>query len=208
MLRPFAARAAFFLSVLVVAGVAYAEVGGGHGAAAGHGAAGQHAAAHVDWKTLGWHAANLAVFLAGLVYFLRKPIMEFLAQRRAVIAEGLEEAGRLRSEAATKLQELEGKLGNLAGERDKLLAVYREEGERERSRLGEAAQKAAEALRREVQFMLEQETRALQRQIRSRAAEAAVALAEDAIRREITAQDRVRLADEYIEKLKLAASPR
>ena len=219
----------FVVSLLVAAPLSFAAVAyadepkDGHPAPAGHGAqqaphgAGHAAKAvahavhhddHLDWKTIGYHGANLAVFLVGLVLVARKPLRSFLASRRAVIAEGLEEAGRLRSEAATKLATLESKLSDLAGERAKILDGYREEGQLERTRLTEAANRGAENMRREVVLMLEQETRSLRRHIRNRAADAAVALAEAVIKAEITAQDRVRLADEYIEQLKAAASPR
>jgi F-type H+-transporting ATPase subunit b len=180
---------------LVVVAVSSPALAGGGGDAHG-----------VDWKNIAYHAANLALFLVAFVILLRKPLMGFLAQRRAVIAEGLEEAARLRSEAASKLQALEAQIANLAAEREKLVASYREEGERDRAAIAEGAQRAAESLRREATFLLEQETRALQKRIRDRAVEAALARAEQLILAQITLHDRVRLADEYIDKLKQAAS--
>ena len=188
------------LSLAVVsAGAAFAS--GGGGAAAHH--AGEP---HFNWKELGWHAVNLLVFLVGLVVLLRKPLAQFLGARRAAIAEGLEEAARLRSEAAAKLQDLEARMSSLATERERILGAFREEGERERQRLVETARIAADAIRRDAKLTLEQDSRGMLRAVRERAIEASLTLAEQLIRAELDAADRARLADEYIDKLPTAVA--
>lgn len=197
-LRGTVARLALFAVVLTSASEALAGGGGGGAHTAGE--------PHFNWKELGWHAGNLLVFLAGLVILLRKPLAQFLGARRAAIAEGLEEAARLRSEAAAKLQDLEARMSNLTAEREHILSTFREEGERERQRLVEAARAAGEAIRRDASLTLEQDSRGMRRIVRDRAVEASLALAEQLVQAELDGADRLRLADEYIDKLPAAVA--
>jgi F-type H+-transporting ATPase subunit b len=161
----------------------------------------------IDWKELGFAFFNFAVFLGGLVFLLRKPLREFLTARRNTLKDSLDEASRLRAEAEARIRELEAKLANLDAEREQILAYYRQEGELEKARLTEAARRNAEALWREQKLLLDQEARELRRELRRRAVDAAMTLAERTVREELSAQDQQRLADEYIENLKRAAPP-
>jgi len=169
------------------------EGGGGHGG--------------YNWKELGFAFINFAVFLGGLIYLLRKPVREFLSHRRASLADNLDEATRLKAEAQARLADLEARLANLDQERERLLAQYRDEGEREKQRLTENAQRSAAAIRREAKFLLEQHTRELRGEIRRRAVDAALALADRILREQLRADDRARLADEYIVQLREATPP-
>jgi F-type H+-transporting ATPase subunit b len=179
-------------------------------ALAAHGEGGGHGGGHAsewDWKEVGFAFFNFAVFLGGLIFLLRKPLREFLTQRRNTLKDSLDEAARLHAEAEARLRELEEKLRNLDAEREKILANYREEGELEKARLAEAAKRTAEALWREQKLLLDQDLRELRRELRRRAVDSAMARAEQILREELTAQDQLRLADEYIENLKRLPPP-
>lgn len=184
--------AALFLGALVP-GAALAA-GGGHQEG-------------LNWKELGFAFFNFAVFLGGLIFLLRRPLREFLAHRRLTLEENINEGARLRAEAEGQLSDLRARLANLDAERDQIFARYREEGEIERARIVERAQETAAAMRREIKHRLEAEARTLKREILKAAVDSALRSAEQIIRAELTAQDRVRLADDYIEKLK-TVSPR
>ena len=178
------------LSLLCPPALAWASGGGG---AAHHGG--------WDWKLVAFAFFNFALFFAGLLFFLRKPLREFLTQRRGTLADALAEAAKLHAEADARLRDLQAKLQNLDAEREAILAAYRREGDEEKARLTEAGRKAADGLRRELTFLLEQEALLLRKQLRSHAVDGAVALAERLVRADLTPQDQVRLVDEYIQKL-------
>ena len=161
----------------------------------------------VNWTELGFAFFNFAVFVGGLVFLLRKPLREFLSHRRATLEENIQEGARLRTEAEAELNELKARLSNLDRERDEIFARYREEGELERARILKRAQETAEAMRREIRHRLEQEARSLRRELLKTAVDSALRNAEEILRAELTAQDRVRLADDYIEKLKTLSRP-
>lgn len=194
MTRP--SPAALALGALVVLAPAVALAAGGAGHSEG-----------IDWKELGFAFLNFAIFLGGLIFLLRKPLREFLSHRRATLQDALAEAARLRAEAEARLREVEGRLANLDAERERILAQYRQEGEEEKARLVERARQTAEAMRREIQMRIQQEARDLELRLRAKVVAEAIALAERLVRAEITAQDRVRYADEYIEKLKAVPPP-
>jgi len=80
----------------------------------------------IDWKLLIAQAVNFGVLLVALTYFLYKPVLKTLDERREKVAKGVldaEEAARKLSEAdsevSTRLQAAEGEAeGIVAGARE------------------------------------------------------------------------------------------
>ena len=60
-----------------------------------------------ELKKVGVHAVNFVLYVALLVFVLRRPLRDFLANRRAHITLELDEASRLREEAAALLSRSE-----------------------------------------------------------------------------------------------------
>jgi F-type H+-transporting ATPase subunit b len=58
----------------------------------------------IDWKLLLIQGVNFGILLAGLTYFLYKPMMKMLDERRVKVARGVADA----EAAAHKLAEIEG----------------------------------------------------------------------------------------------------
>ncbi len=54
----------------------------------------------IDWKLLIAQGVNFALLLAGLSYFLYKPVMKMLADREKTIAEGLQDAEKAKTAVA------------------------------------------------------------------------------------------------------------
>lgn len=59
----------------------------------------------IDLWSIVVYMANTGVVVAFLTYFLFKPILKFLDQRRKLIADSIEESKNLREEFAKKLEE-------------------------------------------------------------------------------------------------------
>lgn len=154
-----------------------------------------------DWFKLGGMFTNLLLFVAFLVWVLKRPLQGFLSNRRAGMATRLEAARAKQEEAERRLAEYEHKLRNLESEIDAIVKSHEAQGEADRQRLREETERAIERLVREVDFTLHQESLKAQKEIRAAAIGATLDMAEEMVKDRITDADRRRLADEYITKI-------
>ncbi len=99
---------------------------------------------------LPWFLAQLAGFLIVLFIlrqFAYRPILNMLETRKKKIQEALENADRVRAEAATQQQEFERKLDEARREAQAVAASAQQAAEKERQRIIAEAQEDAEKIR-------------------------------------------------------------
>jgi len=157
---------------------------------------GAHGGGHES--NLFWHALNLALILGVIVYFARNPIRAFMAERRASIEKNLETAKHELATAEARLAECNDRVASLDREIEELRGAVRAQAETERDRLLADAQAAAERIRRDAALAVEQEGRRARAALREEAADMAVRLAGDLLKRQVGAADRARLVDEFV----------
>lgn len=147
---------------------------------------------------------NFAVLVWALVYFLRAPIAGYLASRDTQIRQDLVTAADMRAAAKAQLAEIEKKMSALPAELDALRRHGAEDVQAEQGRIAEAAvherTRLLEQTRREIDMRL----RIAKRELTEHAAQLAVQVAEQRIRRSITNDDQIRLVDRYASQLKEA----
>jgi F-type H+-transporting ATPase subunit b len=195
-------RACVWVAILVV--VAWAPnlvAQEAHTAAAGHEAAAEHAM--TMWQTIA-KLANFAVLAGVLVYFLKSPIAEFLASRVTQIRQDLVAAAELRASATAQLAEIDRKLQTLPAELAALKAQGEQDLRAEQARLASAAALERERLLAHARREIEMRLRLARRELTEHAAQLAVGLAEQRIRRSITPDDQLRLVDRYTAQLREA----
>lgn len=176
--------------VLALAGTALAAGGGGHGADP-----------DVLLKDFLYRCLNFAVVFGGLAYVLAKPIRKGLADRRAKLIEDLENANKAKETAEAKLAEYERKLSNSDREIADLMAQAKEENNRERDRVLAEAEALAESVRKEARQIADREIERARRELRSEASKMAITMAEEMLRKEVTAEDRGRLMKENLQQM-------
>jgi F-type H+-transporting ATPase subunit b len=147
---------------------------------------------------------NFALLAGALVYFLRSPIAVYLSSRATQIREDLVAAKDLRERASAQLAEIDQKLKTLPAELDTLKVRGAEDVKAEQVRIAQAAaaerQRLLEQTRREIATRL----RMARRELTEHAAQLAVQIAEQRIKRSITADDQLRIMDRYTAQLKEA----
>jgi F-type H+-transporting ATPase subunit b len=148
-----------------------------------------------------WHAFNLIVLIAVLVYVGRKPIQEFFAGRRREIEANLQRSAALLSDAEARLGEWNQRMQRLDAEIDEIKLRSKERAETERQRILADATTAAERIRRDAGAAIDHETRRAREELRKEAAQLALDLAGDLLRQRMNDQDRARLVDEFIQKV-------
>lgn len=190
----------------------HGEASGEHGEASGeHGAGGGHGHHVEPFNVSDFGAEHTVPFLAVLVNFLallallvwlgRKPLTAFLQARHVAIRDALVDAQKTRAEAEARYKEYSERLDHL----DKELARLREEmtnvAQAERQRIVADAEERAARLGRESDFLLGQELKQVRKDLERDLAVAAVAAAEEVLRRVTTSDDQSRLAETYLAAL-------
>ena len=149
-----------------------------------------------------------ALLLYLMYYYLgRKPISEGLKARRDAVAKELDEAAKIKAEAQDKLDEYSERLDKLDQELDRLRAELTLAGEKDRDRLVKEAEERAERMRKDAQFLLDQESKQLRIDLQKYAVEAAMRAAEQAIKTKLSAQDFDRVAEEYVANIGKLSPP-
>ena len=174
----------------------------GHAGDVEHGAHGHVGCAEVASSVEFWGSVvNFTLLMVILVLMGRKPLGTFLVSRRRAIEEGLAEATRLHETAKKKYDEYQNRLEKL----DREIAAIRKEmvaaGEAERDRIVAEAEAKAARMRREAEFLIEQQVKQLRVDLTREAVDAAVNAAESVLRETMSNDDQQRLAQQYLERL-------
>ncbi|HEY9405039.1 MAG TPA: ATP synthase F0 subunit B [Pyrinomonadaceae bacterium] len=148
-----------------------------------------------------WRFFNLILFVAVLVFLLRRPIGASLTARRDTIRRELMRAQEERRAALAKLEEVEARLARLDAEVETVRAQAKREAEAERESITRATAEETRRLREQAQREIESAGKVARQDLRRYAAEQSVRLAEDLIRRDIGAEDDTRLMNDYIGEL-------
>jgi F-type H+-transporting ATPase subunit b len=174
--------------------------------AAEHATSAEQSAPHaIDPGQLGLQFLNFAVLLFILVRFGGPAINKALRARHDQLKVDLEEARRLREQAEERFRRHEKRLANLEHEIEVMLQAIRQEAEQEKTRIIASAQEKARRIQDETRFQLDQQVKEAELRFRAEVAQAAVRVAEELLRRSVTASDEQRLAQSFVAEL--AARP-
>jgi F-type H+-transporting ATPase subunit b len=153
-----------------------------------------------------WRVVNLALLLAVLFVFARKPMQAFFQDRRDRIQGELQSAAQLRKEAEQRYAKWQRQLLDLDAELERVRATARERAEAERERILADAHAAAERIRSDAHVAVEQELRRARDQLREEASALSIQLASELLQSQVTDTDRDRLLDEFIAKIEQPSS--
>lgn len=149
--------------------------------------------------------ANFAILAGTLVYFLRSPIAKYLRDRGAQIRGDLVNAAEMKQTAAAQIEEIDRKMKALPGELEALRAQGAQEIAAEEQRIRAAAAAERDRLLEQARREIDLQVKAAERELVSHAADLAVGVAAERIKKNITDEDQKRLVDRYVEQLKGSA---
>jgi F0F1-type ATP synthase membrane subunit b/b' len=144
---------------------------------------------------------NFGILMAGYYLLAKKPIAAALQSRRDNIGKEIEEAQRMRKEAEERAKVYQAKLGSLEQEVKAAREALVLAGEAERERLVTEAEAKAERMRKDAEFLVEQELKQIRQDLWKDTVEAAVAAAEDLLKKRVTPADQERIAEDYLADL-------
>jgi F-type H+-transporting ATPase subunit b len=149
---------------------------------------------------------NSAILYYLLIRFAKKPISEALKSRKTTILRGMEEAGKMKSDAEARLADYEQKLATIDQEIERVREEMRTTGQSERKRILAEAKEKRGRMERDAQTLISQELKAARETLLAETARGAVRSAETALLAKLSASDQTRLAEEYLTGLSAAAS--
>jgi F-type H+-transporting ATPase subunit b len=153
---------------------------------------------------------NALVLFSIIVVAGKKPITLGLRKRKERIVQGMEEAGRMKAEAAKRLAEYEEKLKHIDREIERVRAEMRDAAQAERRRVLTEAKERRERMERDARLLVEQETKAARETLARETVAAAVKSAQELIARSLAPADHERMGVEFFETVRRAplGSPR
>jgi F-type H+-transporting ATPase subunit b len=147
---------------------------------------------------------NSVLLFGLLIYFGRKPLAEGLKKRKARIVAGMDEAARMKREAAGRLEEYEEKLKRIDEEIERVRSEMRAAAEAERQRILAEAKERRIRMERDAKLLVEQELKAAHELLLRQAVTSAIKSAEDILKKELSSADHDRLANDYLGMVKSA----
>jgi len=144
---------------------------------------------------------NLVLLLGVLAFLTRKPISNYLADRRDTIRNNIETAEKLYQDAESRLAEWRQRAEGLDAEVESIREAARKSAEQEAAGILADAQATAERIRASAHSTVEGELRRARAALRDEAANLAIELAGGQLREQVTDADRDRLVDEFVTRI-------
>ncbi len=144
---------------------------------------------------------NFLVLLALIAWVIVKKGNPALAAKRAEVEKELAEAQQLRAEAQKRHMETATRLEKLDEEMLQIRGDMVKAGEAERDRIVEQAEEKAARMRKDANFLIEQQIKQLRQELTQQAATAAVLAAQSLLQERTTDADQDQLAEAYLNRL-------
>jgi F0F1-type ATP synthase membrane subunit b/b' len=148
-----------------------------------------------------WKFFNLFVFLATMVYVLKRPLTGAFRSRREAIRRELIRAQEERDRALAKLADVQSRFERLDAEVADIKEQSVSEARAERERIARATESEMLKLRDQALREIASASKIAKHDLRVFAAQQSMKLAEELIRREIRPEDDMRLIDMNVEQL-------
>jgi F-type H+-transporting ATPase subunit b len=154
-----------------------------------------------EWIDLGKKTFDFIVLVGLLYWLLAAQIKEFFSGRRAEIKKTIEESVEKKTEAEKKYREYSEKIDKASVEIDGIFEMIKSQGITEKQKIIEDAEKAAKKMKEDARTRIEQELKGASDQLKAQAVQLSVQMAEEILKRSITAQDHEVMVKEYMDKV-------
>ncbi|PID41793.1 MAG: hypothetical protein CR981_02930 [Proteobacteria bacterium] len=183
-------------------GGAGAAVTAEHGAAESHTGSGHGSSLTKEkLKDLFWRVINFIALMIILVRFGAKPIAGGLADRQKRIREELEDLESKRNQAERSYREFEARLATVEKDIDSIVEKAVAQARIEKARIIEKAEQAADEIKRQAEFAIQNEISEARQTLKNDAADQAAVMAEALIVQNLTADDQVRIIEDYLDRV-------
>ena len=155
-----------------------------------------------------WQIINLLLVVGLFVYLLRRPAPQFFQGRAKEIQDLLEKAVREKEEATQRLKEVEAKMERLQDEVSAIETAAKQQAEVDQQRVQAEAEQARARIQQETRDEIERRLTEARRDLRTYAADSAVAAARDILAKAVTDADEDRLRGRFLSEMEEEAHER
>lgn len=148
-----------------------------------------------------WKFFNLALYIALMVYFLKKPLSEGFKAKREQIRAELIKAEAERQSALSQLTATEARLAQLDAEQARVLERAKLEADSEKARIEKETLDEINKLRGQALSEIERLSQQVKKELRRFSGEESIRLAEAKIRQEMSAEKDARLVKSNIQAI-------
>ena len=148
-----------------------------------------------------WKFINLGIFVAALVYILKKPLSAAFTTRRDAIRAELIKAEQEKQAALAELTTVESKLAALEGEKATVLQKAREEAEAEKVNILKQTEFEVEKMREQADAEINRLVQQVKSELRRFSADESVRLAEEKLRAKINPENDAALVRAGIQEI-------
>jgi F-type H+-transporting ATPase subunit b len=148
-----------------------------------------------------WGAVAFAILFVILAKFAFPQLNAMLEERQAAIQGKLEEAERVRADAAAVQAQYEGKIAESRAEANRIVEEAKQQAERVAADVRAKAEADAQQIRAKAAEDLDAERARLVQDLRGQVAVLSVDLAGKIVQRELSADQHRALVDQYIDEL-------
>lgn len=145
---------------------------------------------------------NFGILAGSLWYLLKSPIRGYLDDRGKQIRSDLVNAADTKQQAAAQIEEIDRKMKALPAELEALRTQGAQEIAAEEERIRAAAAAERDRLLEQARRDIDLQVKVAERALVAHAAELAVGVASDRIKKQITDEDQQRLVDRYVGQLR------
>ncbi|CAG35559.1 F0F1 ATP synthase subunit B family protein [Desulfotalea psychrophila] len=176
----------------------HATVTGAHDVAVAHVA---DSLSHEKLMDLFWRVLNFAVLMAILIKFGAKPIANALSGRQQRVKSEVEDLEARRIVAEKEFRQFEAKLANVEKDIDSIVDKAVAQAEIEKAKILERAEQAAADIQKSAEQAIQNEIANAKRSLKNDAADQAAVMAEELIVKHLTADDQVKIVEDYLAKV-------
>ncbi len=155
----------------------------------------------IDLSTSIWMIINFLVILAILYKFFYGPVMKFMDDRSAEIANNISEAERGRTEAAALLQEYQDKIAAARDEAQEIISKATKAGEAERTTILAQTRDESAVLLERARQEIQREKEAAITDLRQEVSTLAVMAAEKILDRNMATEDNQKIIDDFLSEV-------
>jgi F-type H+-transporting ATPase subunit b len=153
------------------------------------------------WFEFAWKTLDFIILVGFLYWLLAAKIKDFFVGRRKEIKESLDKSAEQKAEAEEKYREYSEKVDKASAEIDGIFEMIKAQGVTEKQKIIEDAEKVAAKMREDSQARIEQELKKASDQLKTEAVLLSSQMAEEILKKNITAQDNEAMVREYMDKV-------
>jgi len=154
-----------------------------------------------------WTIATFLVLVAALAKFAWRPLLDALEQRQESIRKSLDDARQAKEELARLQVESQRILNEARAQAETILSQTRSDAARLRDELRQKAQGESQAIVKNAERQIQQETARALQQIRAEAVDLSVTIASKLLQRHVSKEDNERLIEDTFRQIEASQRP-